>query len=99
LAAPSAQIVELGAAYLAAAHHSDRVDHRRIEGEHALDALAVRDFAHRETLIKTAAGAADAYSLVGLHAAALALDHFDIHEQCIARCEIRHGLAGGKLGD
>ena len=41
LAAASAQIIELGAAHLAAAHDLDRVDHRRVEREHALDTLAV----------------------------------------------------------
>src|SRR5580658_1192502 len=41
LAASAAQIIELGAAHLAAAHHLDRVDHRRIEREDALDAFAV----------------------------------------------------------
>jgi hypothetical protein len=41
LAAQSAQIIELGTAYFAAAHDFDRVDHRRIEREYALDALPV----------------------------------------------------------
>src|SRR6266852_2161675 len=41
LAAARAQVIELGAADLAAAHDLERVDHRRIEGEHALDAFAV----------------------------------------------------------
>src|SRR5450759_2164211 len=34
LAAQSAQVIELGAAHLAAAHDLDRVDHRRVEREH-----------------------------------------------------------------
>src|ERR1700736_5533821 len=78
LAAQAAQVIELGAAHLAAAHHLDRIDHRRIEREHALDALAVGDLAHGEVLVEARAGAADADALIGLHAAALALDHLDV---------------------
>src|SRR6476646_3452292 len=51
LAAQAAQIIQLGAAHLATAHELDRVDHRRIEREHALDAFAVGDLAHREALV------------------------------------------------
>src|SRR5690349_13561100 len=39
--APAAQVIKLGAAYLAAAHDFYRVDHRRIERKHPLDAFAV----------------------------------------------------------
>src|SRR5262249_62408093 len=41
LAAPAAQVIELGAADLAAAHDLDGVDHRRIDREHALDPLPI----------------------------------------------------------
>src|SRR4029077_5508194 len=99
LAAATAQIIELGAAHLAAAHDLDRVDHRRIEGEHALDAFAIRDLANREVLIKARAGAADADALIGLDAALLALDHLVVDEHRIARLKIRNLLAGGKLRD
>src|SRR5215467_5301960 len=97
LAAPSAQVIELGPAHLAAAHDLDRVDHRRVEREHALDALAVRDLAHREALVEAVTGAADAYALVGLHAGALALHHLDVDDKRVARGEIGDVLAGGKL--
>src|SRR5690349_18305583 len=99
LAATSAQIIELGAAHLAAAHDLDRVDHRRIERKHALDALAIRDLANREVLIEARAGAADADALVGLDAALLALDYLVVDEHGIARLKIRNLLAGGKLRD
>src|SRR5438552_8622505 len=84
LAAQTAQVIELGAAHLAAAHDLDRVDHRRIEREHALDALAIGDLAHREALVDAAAGARDAHALIGLHARALALDHLDVDDDGVA---------------
>src|SRR5438477_5739524 len=87
LAAPAAQIIQLGAPHLAAAHELDRIDHRRIEREHPLDALAVRDLAHREVLVEAAAGAPDAHALIGLHAAALALDHLDVDQHRVAGTE------------
>src|SRR5471032_2343716 len=39
-AAQAAQVIKLGAAHLAAAHYLDRVDHRRVKREHALNAFA-----------------------------------------------------------
>src|SRR5947209_2732487 len=99
LAAQTAQIIELGAAHLAAAHDLDRVDHRRIEREHALDALAVGNLPHGEALVDAAAGARDAHTLVGLHARALALDHLDVDDHGVARSKVRNLLAGGQLGD
>src|SRR5262249_58029731 len=97
LAAAPTQVIQLGAANLAATHDLDRVDHRRMERKHALDALAVRDLAHREVLVEAGAGAADAHALIGLHARALAFDHLDVDDHGIARGELRDGLAGGKL--
>src|SRR5207248_902310 len=96
-AAPAAQIVELGAAHLAAAHNLDRVDHRRIERKDALHALAVGDFADRETLVEARARARDADAFIGLNARALALDHLDVDEHRVARREIRDFLAGGEF--
>src|ERR1700744_5801094 len=59
LAAQIAQIIQLGATHLAAAHHLDGVDHRRHDREDALDAFAVGDLAHGEALIEPATGTAD----------------------------------------
>src|SRR4051794_17333778 len=75
LAAQLAQVIELGATHLAAAHHLDRVDHRRHHREYALDAFAVGNLANGEALVEPAAGAADAHAFIGLHAGALAFDH------------------------
>src|SRR5262249_5785593 len=73
------------------------VDHRRVQREDALDALAVRNLAHREILVEALAGAADAHALIGLHAGALALDHLDVDDHGVARGELGNVLAGGKL--
>src|SRR5437764_12200970 len=79
LAAQAAQVIELGAAHLAAAHDLDRVDHRRIERKHTLDALAIGILAHDEVLVEPEAGAPDAHALICLHAAALAF-HYLVHD-------------------
>src|SRR5262245_27598401 len=99
LAAAPAQVIELGAADLAAAHDLDRIDHRRVEREHPLHPLAIGDFPHREILVEAGAGAADADPLIGLNAGTLAFHHLDVHEHRIARRKIGNFLAGGKLCD
>src|SRR5262245_31620903 len=98
-AAAAAQIIELGAADLAAADDLDGIDHGRIERENALHALAVGNLAHGEILVEAGAGAADAHALIALDAGALALDHLDVHEQRVAGLKIGNFLAGGKLCD
>src|SRR5258707_5904386 len=90
LAAQVAQVIQLGATHLAAAHNLDRVDHRRHHREYALDAFAVGDLANGEALVEPAAGTADADAFIGLHAGALAFDHLDVDD---------HGIAGTKLPD
>src|ERR1700676_2696371 len=87
-AAQIAQIIQLGTTHLAAAHHLDRIDHRRHHREYALDAFAVADLANGEALVEPTAGTADADAFIGLHAGALAFDHLDVDD---------HGVAGAKL--
>src|SRR6266851_8126962 len=99
LAAASTQVIELGAAHLAAAHDLDRVDHRRIERKDPLHPLAVGNLAHREVLVEARPGAADADALIGLDAGALALDHLDVDEEGVAGLEVRNVLAGGEIGN
>src|SRR5450631_242341 len=99
LAAQTAQIIELGAAHLAAAHQLDRVDHRRVEREHALDAFAVGNLADGEVLVDPAAGAADAHTLVGLDAALVAFHHLDVDQHGVARREVGNILAGREFLD
>src|SRR4029078_5962345 len=79
LAAQVAQVIELGAAHLAAADELDRIDHRGEHGKHALDALAIRNLPHGEALVQAMAGAADAYSLLGLDAGAVAFLDLDVY--------------------
>src|SRR3954471_3846961 len=88
LAAAVAQVIELGAADLAAAHHLDGVDQRRVDREYALHALAVGNLADREALVEPAARARDAHALVGLHAGALAFLDLDVDGHGVARLEI-----------
>ena len=97
LAAAVAQVIELRAADGAAADDLDGIDHRRIEREHALDALAVGDLADREALVEAAAGAGDADALIGLNAGPLALLDLDVDGDGVAGLEIRDRLA--ELGD
>src|SRR5688500_5116411 len=66
LAAPAAQIIELGTPHLAAPYHLDLFDHRREDREDALHPLAVRNLADREALLQTAALAGDDHALIGL---------------------------------
>ena len=68
LAATIAQVIELGAAHLAAAHDLDRLDQRRIDREDALDALAIGNLADGEVLVEAGARTRDAHALIGLHA-------------------------------
>src|ERR1700738_3257844 len=89
-AAQITQVIELGAAHLAATHHRDRVDHRRHHREYAFHAFAVGNLAHRKTLIEPAAGTADADAFIGLHAGAVAFDHLDVDD---------HGVAGREVGN
>src|ERR1700756_5707049 len=59
LAGQIAQIVELGAAHVAAALDRDIADRGAVGLEDALNALAVRDLAHRERGVETAVAARD----------------------------------------
>src|SRR5438270_8637517 len=92
LAAAVAQIIELGAPHLAAAHDLHRVDHRRVDGKDALDALAVGNLADGEALLEPAAGARNADALIGLHTRAVAFLHPDVDDNGVARLELRDGL-------
>ena len=88
-AAAVAQIIELGAPDLAAAHHLDRIDHRRIDGKYALDAFAVGDLADGEAFLQAAAAAGDADAFIGLNAGALAFGDLDVDDDRVAGGEIR----------
>src|SRR4051794_3061688 len=80
LAGAATQVIELGAAHVAAALHLDRRDHRRIGLERALHAFAAGDLAHREAGVEAAVALADDDAFVGLDALALAFDHRDVDD-------------------
>src|SRR5215470_3143723 len=90
LAAQVAQVIELGTAHHALAHHLDFPDRRAVEREDALDAFAEADLAHRERGVHAGILAADAQALVDLDALAVAFLHLDVHAQRVARFETRH---------
>src|SRR5438874_205424 len=96
LAGQIAQIVELGAAHAAAALDGDLADRRAVGLEDALDALAVRDLAHRERGVESAVAARDHDALVSLDTLTVALYHLDLHHHGVAGLEVRN-LAGHAL--
>src|ERR1700683_312080 len=98
LAATIAQIIELGAAHLAAARALERIDHRRIDRKHALDAFAVGNLANREALLQAAAVARDADAFIGLNAGALAFLDLHIDDDGVAGLEGRDFGGLAKLG-
>src|SRR5204862_7737267 len=90
LAGQIAQIVELGAAHAAAALDGDLADRRAVGLEDALDALAVRDLAHRERGVESAVAARDHDALVSLDTLTVALYHLDLHHHGVAGLEVRN---------
>src|ERR1700750_370816 len=89
LAAEVAQVVELGAAHVAAGHELDVVDDRRVHREGALDADLEADFADREGLADALARTADDDALEHLDASACALDDVDVDLHVVAGAEVR----------
>src|SRR3954451_6842282 len=78
LADPAAQVVELGAADVAASGHLDLLDLRRVQRERALDADAEGLLADREGLAHPLALALDDHALEDLRAAPRALDDLEV---------------------
>src|SRR6185437_3786268 len=90
------QVVELGAADVAAALDGDVADRGAVGLEHALHALSVRDLADREGGVEAAVAACDHDAFVGLDALSVAFDDLHLHNHRVARLEIRD-LAGHAL--
>src|SRR5690349_24377167 len=63
LAAAATQVIQLGAAHVAAADHRDLGDRRGIQREDALHALAVADLAHGEVAVQALVRAGNAHAL------------------------------------
>src|SRR5690606_21010407 len=93
LARQVAQVIELGAAHVAATLHLDPRDRRAVGLEHALHTLAMADLAHGERGVEAAIADRDHHTLVGLHALAVAFDHLHLHDYGVPRTECRD-LAG-----
>src|SRR5215210_1931056 len=87
LADAAAQVVELGAAHVAAGRDLDALDLRRVHGERPLHADAEGLLAHREGLAHALALALDHDALEDLGAAARALDDLEVHLQAVAGLE------------
>src|SRR5262249_2206396 len=94
-----AEVVQLGATDAAAALHRDVADRRAVGLEHALDALAVRNLAHRERGVEPAVALRDDHAFVGLHALAIALDDLHLHDDGVAGVEGRHFAGHPRLFD
>src|SRR5260221_10524226 len=88
LARELAHVVELGAAHVAFPFQLDRIDHRRVGLESALDTLARGHLAHGERGIDAAVLLGDHHAFVGLHALALAFDDADVDDHRVARGEL-----------
>src|SRR6266508_2427172 len=99
LAPQLAQVVELGPADPAPAHHLELADRRRVDGEGPFDPDAEGHLADGERLAKAPALAADDHSLEHLDALATALDHPHVHLDGVARTELRQVVAQARAFD
>src|SRR5574337_1032164 len=93
LAAAAAQVVQLGAAHVAAALDLDAGDQRAVGLERALHTLATGDLAHGERAVQAAVALGDHHAFIGLQALAVALDHVDADDHGVAGREGGNGLA------
>src|SRR5205814_1158162 len=84
---------------VAAGHHLDVVDVRRVDREGPLDADAIALLAHRERLADAATLPTDNDALEDLDALLGALDHLDVHVDGVARVERGDVVAQRRLVD
>src|SRR5690625_4977114 len=99
LAGQAAQVVELGAAHIAAGDDLDLVDGRGVDGEHALHADAEGDLADTEGLAHAVALAAHDVALEDLDARAVALDDLHVDLDVVAGAEVGQVVAQRRLVD
>ena len=85
----SAQIIQLGAADPAGAHHVDVIHHRSVQREDALHALAEADLAHGDGLAHAGVVLGDDGAFERLQAFLVAFLDLDVHAD---------GVAGPELG-
>src|ERR1017187_5308639 len=84
----SAQIVKLGAAHAAGAHHVDVVDHACVDRENAFHALAEADLAHRDALAHAGVIACNHRAFEGLQTFLVAFLDLHVHANGVARPEL-----------
>src|SRR5215475_10118359 len=87
LASEFAQVVELGAADVAARDDLDPVDDGGVERVGPLDADTEAHLAHRERLLQAGALATDDYALEDLHTGPVALNDAGVHLDGVAGAE------------
>src|SRR5690606_17746050 len=92
------QVIELGAANLAATDDLDGLDQRRIDREHTLHAFAVGDLADGEVLVEAGAGAGNDDALIGLDAGARSFGDAHLDADGVARLEFGKLALGFDLG-
>jgi hypothetical protein len=92
-AAAFAQVVQLGAAHIAAALDFDAGDQRAVGLERTLHAFAAGDLAHREAAVEAAVALGDHDAFVGLHALAGAFDDAHADDDRVTGHEIGDLLA------
>src|SRR5262249_18473742 len=88
LARQIAQVVQLGAAHVAAALHLDVLDRGTVQLEHAFHALAVTDLAHGDRGVEAAVAARDDHAFIGLGTLAVAFLHLHVHHDGVAGAEL-----------
>src|SRR6185369_6192083 len=96
LTGATAQVVELGATHVAAAHDLDLVDDRRIKREDALDAFAERNLADGEAGADALVRAGDAHAFERLDAGAVAFDDLHADTERVTGAEFGDLLLGGQ---
>src|SRR5581483_7526536 len=92
LALEPAQIIQLGAAHAAGAHHIDVIDHRRMNRKNALHALPEADLAHGDGFAQAAVLARDHGAFEGLQALFVALSDLHVNANGVARTKLRYFL-------
>src|SRR5262245_41656496 len=85
LALQVAQVVQLRPADFGRSRDFHLLDRRRVERKDALDALSERHLAHRERRARAAAVQADYDAFENLNALLVALAHFHVHANGVAR--------------
>ncbi|KAG1458535.1 hypothetical protein G6F57_014671 [Rhizopus arrhizus] len=99
LARAVAQVVQLGAAHVAAALDFDAGDLRRVQLERTFHGFTRRNLAHGERGVQAAVALGDNNAFESLHALASAFNDVHAHDDGVTRSKFRLGLAAGQTGN